>query len=137
MQLYQKITKNIDHQLDQPLPLVVHLRERELVLLAHESEDFRGLTKAVGIRGLEREVRDLTDNNATDSRVLRVLQGIAREMDPLAHCVEAMCTWGGSLVILNFYRDRYRDAARAMVTFDVLLDTAPFWLQQNEEVRPL
>lgn len=136
MQLCRVLAKNIDDQLDQPLPVVVQLAERNFVRLAHESEDIRGLTKAIAISGLQRELSDITDKSA-DPQVLRALQRIAREMDPLAHCVEDMCRWGGSIVILNFYRERYRDAARAMVEFDVLLDTAPFWLQQNEEVRPL
>jgi hypothetical protein len=135
MQLCRVLAKNIDDRLDQPLPTVVHLAERNFVRLAHESEDIRGLTKAIAIPGLQRELSDITDKSA-DPQVLRALQRIAREMDPLAHCVEDMCKWGGSLVILNFYRERHRDAAQAMVKFDVLLDTAPFWLQQNEEVHP-
>jgi hypothetical protein len=139
MQLCRALSKSIDDALAQPLPDVIGVRETEFVVWANCSTDFLGLVKAANSTNprLQEQLALKVTDRGGDLRVTQTLDKIAGELDQLASCVQDLIVWGGSAVIENFYRDRYRDAAKTILKFDVLLNSAWFWSQQNEKTHPL
>jgi hypothetical protein len=129
MQLCRILAKNIDDRLDQPLPNAPNLRERELVRWANCSDDYRGLVSAVASpnpKVAEQLGPQVTDHGA-HILVVQALQKAASEMDQLARCAQEVKRYGGSLVIVDYYLQRYGDVAFTIVQFDVELNTGKFW----------
>lgn len=123
----------MDDLLDNPLPNVVDLPERHFIKWAQTTDDMRGLIKAATNPLIQEDLAHRVTDSGGHPKVHQALQRIAGEMDQLARCVQDMYIWGGSPVILNFYRERYNGAAQTMIKFDVLLETAHFWLAVDQK----
>jgi len=126
MQLCRNLAKNIDDRLDRELP---GSRELEFVRSANCSADYQGLVNAAGSDNpaLQSQLGAAVTDMGADIFVTQALQKMAAEMDYLANCADEMEGYGGSRVIVNYYRKRYGDLAYTIVQFDVELKTTNFW----------
>jgi hypothetical protein len=136
MQLCRVVAANIDEVLDRPLILSASLGE--LLNWAHCAGNMRGVAQLVmsdnpSVRtNVDREFK-----KGVPPQVQELIAWLGPELDQLATCVQDLVIWGGSEVIMNYYRQRYSSIASTVLRLGTTCKTEVFWSAPKVFAEPL
>ena len=126
MQLCRVIAANIDEVLDRPLTLPASLGE--LLNRAHFAGNMRGLAQLVALDNPSvRTNVDREFKNGVPPQVQELIDRLGPELDQLAACVQDLVIRGGSVMIMNFYRERYGSIANTVLKLGTTCKSEVFW----------
>jgi hypothetical protein len=126
MQLCRVIAANIDEVIDQPLILSASISE--ILSGAHCAGNLRGFAQMV--MSVDPSVRTNVDREfkmGVPPQVQERIDWLGPELDQLAACVQDLVIWGGSVVIMSFYRQRYGSIANTVLKLGTSCKTVDFW----------
>lgn len=136
MQLCRVIAANIDEVLDRPLTLPASLGE--LLNWAHFAGNMRGLAQLVALDNPSvRKNVDQEFKNGVPPQVQELIARLGPELDQLAACVQDLVIRDGSVVIMNFYRERYGSIANAVLKLGNTCKTEDFWSAPKVFAEPV
>ena len=136
MQLCRVIATSIDEVLDRPLALPASLGE--LLNRAHFAGNMRGLAQVVALddpslrTNVDREFK-----NGAPPQVQELIDRLGPELDQLAECVQDLVIRGGSVMIMNFYRDRYGSIANTVLKLGTTCKSEVFWSAPKVFAEPV
>jgi len=136
MQLCRVIAANIDEVIDQPLILSASLSE--LLNLAHCAGNLRGVAQMV--MSVDPSVRTSVDREfkkGVPPQMQERIDWLGPELDQLAACLQDLVIWGGSVVIMSFYRQRYGSIANTVLRLGTTCKTEDFWSAPKVFAEPV
>jgi hypothetical protein len=136
MQLCRVIAANIDEVIDKPLQLSASLSE--LLNGAHCAGNMRGVAQLV--MSVDSSVRTNVDREfkkGVPPQVQERIDWLGPELDQLAECVQDLVIWGGSVVIMSFYRQRYVSIASTVLRLGTTCKTEDFWSAPKVFAEPV
>jgi hypothetical protein len=136
MQLCRVIAANIDEVLDRPVvPLSIL---SGLLDWARCARTMRGVAQMLtSINPAVRANAEREFEKGVAPYLQELIDWLGPELDQLAACVQDLVIWGGSVVIMNFYRQRYGAIAEGGIKIGMTCKTGDFWSAKNVETHPV